>query len=260
MRFIREFQKNNTLLFVTHDTSTVTSLCQSALWLHHGEVRGMGTAKYIAEQYLEATYAEKQGVVLFGGSKPRKSASEIPSQPERVIDQRAAFINHSNLRNDIEIFRFNSDSSAFGAGGAVIEKVCLLDANSRQPLAFVVGGEMVILEITALAKIDLDRPILGFQLKNHHGQILFVDNTYITYRDNPRLVHAGERITAAFRFQMPVLPVGDYVFNAACANGTQIEHVQHHWLHEALAFKSQSSYILDGLLGLPMIEIEMYKK
>ena len=260
MRFIREFQQNKTLLLVTHDTATVTSLCQSALWLHHGEARGMGTAKYIAEQYLEATYAEKQGVVLFGNSKAKKTASDVPLQTERAVDQRAAFINHSNLRNDIEVFRFNPDSASFGVGGAQIEQVRLLDAASGSPLSYGVGGEEVILEVITRAKIGLDRPIIGFYLKNKLGQELFGDNTYLSYRNAPVPVEAGETFTARFRFQMPFLPTGDYMFCVACANGTQQEHVHHHWMHDALAFHSQSALAVGGLIGLPMLSIQMTKQ
>ncbi len=253
MRFIREFQKTGTLLLVTHDTSGVRTLCQHALWIEKGITRGYGSSKEISERYLEATYAERQGVVFFekDEEKPRK---ELPIQEELLIDQRAEFLNNSNLRNDLQIFEFNPDSSAFGAGGAVIEEVKLLDATTGIPLAFGVGGEEVILAITARARVDLDRPILGFFLKNHLGQELFGDNTYLSNLDSPCAVSAGETVTATFRFQMPYLPPGEYMFATACANGTLEEHVQHHWLHEALSFTSQSAHIVYGLLGLPMLE------
>jgi lipopolysaccharide transport system ATP-binding protein len=56
---------------------------------------------------------------------------------------------------------------------------------------------------------------------------------------------------------MPYLPPGDYIFATACANGTQEEHIQHHWLHEALAFQSQSTHAVGGLIGLPMRDISL---
>lgn len=257
MRFIREFQKEKTLLFVTHDTAAVTSLCQRALWLHHGKSKGMGTAKYIAEQYLEATYAEKQGVLLFNKSKPRKTAPEQPLQAERVVDQRTKFINHSNLRNDIEVFKFNPDSASFGAGGAVIEQVRLLDATSGDPLIYGVGGEEVVLEVMTRAKIQLERPIIGFYLKNRLGQELFGDNTYLSHHDTPLTVGEGKLFVAKFRFQMPFLPVGDYMFCVACASGTQQEHVHQHWVHDALAFRSQAAHAIGGLIGLPMLSVQL---
>jgi lipopolysaccharide transport system ATP-binding protein len=261
MRFIREFQSSGTLLLVTHDTSAVTTLCQRALWLHKGETKGAGAAKDIAEQYLEATYAEKQGVVLFSDKKKsNKKKPDIPLQTARVVDQRAAFINRSNLRNDIEVFSFNPDSTAFGAGGAEIESVRLLDATTNDPLAYGVGGEEVLLEVTTRAKIDLESPIIGFFLKNHLGQPLFGDNTYLSYRDTPLHVHAGEAFVARFRFQMPWLPAGDYMFCAACASGSQTEHVILHWMHDALAFRSQSTHVVGGLIGLPMLAIQFFNK
>lgn len=259
MRFIREFQKTKTLLFVTHDTSAVTSLCQRALWLHHGETKGLGTSKYIAEQYLEATYAEKQGVILFDRDKQKKAAPEAPVQAERVVDQRASFINYSNLRNDIEVFEFNPNSSSFGAGGAEIEQVRLLDAATGDPLIYGVGGEEVVLEVITLAKIKLERPIIGFYLKNKLGQELFGDNTFLSYRDAPLTIEEGKTFVAKFRFQMPYLPIGDYMFCAACATGTQQEHVHHHWMHDALAFRSQSAHAVGGLIGLPMLSIQFTK-
>jgi lipopolysaccharide transport system ATP-binding protein len=261
MRFIRDFQNRGTLLLVTHDTSAATALCRRALWLHRGETKGAGAAKDIAEQYLEATYAEKQGVVLFSGGKKRgKEKPDAPLQTARVVDQRAAFINQSNLRNDIEVFNFNPDSTAFGAGGAEIESVRLLDAATSDPLTYGVGGEEVVLEVTTRAKVDLESPIIGFFLKNHLGQFLFGDNTYLSYRDSPLHTHAGEAFVARFRFQMPWLPTGDYMFCVACANGTQADHVQHHWLHDALAFRSQAAHAAGGLIGLPMLSIQLFNK
>jgi lipopolysaccharide transport system ATP-binding protein len=260
MRFIREFQKRGSLLFVTHDTTALQSLCDRAVWLEKGCLRESGPAKRIAESYLKATYAQKQGVTFFDHKTPSSSAvSRSPIQEGPIVDQRSGFINSSNLRNDIKVFAFNPDSDAFGAGGAVIESVNLHDAATGQPLAYVVGGEEVVLEVCAKTNIDLDRPILGFNLKNHLGQFLFGDNTFLSYLDKPCPASSGDFLKAEFRFQMPYLPPGDYMFCAACANGTQEDHVQHHWAHEALAFRSESSHTVGGLIGLPMRSIRLSK-
>ena len=59
-----------------------------------------------------------------------------------------------------------------------------------------------------------------------------------------------------FKFNMPILPPGDYSIGTAFANGTQNDHVQHHWIHDALVFKSESSNVSAGLIGIPMINIK----
>ncbi len=256
MRLIKEFQKRGTLIYVTHDTSGVRSLCQKALWLEKGELKGQGSSKKVSEDYLEATYAERQRVVFSDNTK-QKPQESLPIQAETFIDRRAEFLNNSNLRNDLQVFEFNSDSSGFGAGGAVIEDVKLLDAATGAPLAFGVGGEVVILTITARANVDLDRPILGFFLKNHLGQELFGENTYLSHLDNPCHVSTGDTITATFRFQMPYFPPGDYMFSVACANGTPHDHIQHHWLHDAVVFRSEQSHGHGGLIGIPVRNIAL---
>jgi len=260
MRFIRQFQQKGTLLLVTHDTSAVQSLCQNAVWLHQGDCRGQGTSKTITESYLEATYAEQQGVTFFKHKETSEPKPEMPRQTERIVDQRAEFINQSNLRNDLEVFDFNPNSSGFGAGGAVIEQVKLLDAKTKNTIAYGVGGEEVVLAITVKAKIDLKSPIIGFYLKNSLGQALFGDNTYITYRNRPIYIVKGAKFNAQFKFQMPYLPAGNYMFAVACASGTQDDHIQHHWLHEALNFSAKSTHSVGGLIGIPMQEILLITK
>jgi len=39
MRFLRDFQKHGTLLFVSHDAAAVTNLCENAVWLENGKMR-----------------------------------------------------------------------------------------------------------------------------------------------------------------------------------------------------------------------------
>lgn len=261
MRFIRKFQQNGTLILVTHDTNAVQSLCQEAVWLHHGECRGKGSTKEITEDYLEATYAEQQGVTLFKrNSKPSSSRAESEPESATRIDQRAKFINQTSLRNDIKIFKFNPDSSGFGSQGAILTGVELLEASTKETIAYGVGGEEVILSVSVQTKVNLKCLIVGFFIKDRLGQVLFGDNTYLTYKDTPFSADANTEIIAQFRFQMPYLPAGDYVICCACADGTAEEHIQHHWLNDALSFKSEASHLSTGLIGIPMHEVLIKRK
>ncbi len=61
MRYLREFKSRGTLLFVSHDSSAVTGLCERAVWLDHGRQQACGTAKEVVHAYLEAFMAERQG-------------------------------------------------------------------------------------------------------------------------------------------------------------------------------------------------------
>jgi lipopolysaccharide transport system ATP-binding protein len=163
---------------------------------------------------------------------------------------RLDWINQTSLRNDIELFSFSTDTDAagFGKGGVAIERVCFTDEVGN-PLAWVVGGELIQLHIECSVRQPLFSPIVGFMVKDRLGQIVFADNTYLIYAHNPVNVDLGERLNAVFHFTMPVMPVGDYSVAVAVAEGTQSEHIQHQWLHDALVFKVQSSSVCHGLIG-----------
>lgn len=259
MRFLRKFRESRTLLFVSHDTASVVNLCDRALWLDHGQLRELGPAKAVSEAYLNSLF-ESMGNEDGGN----RAANGGPRTIRRVgqsdlvwKDQRADFINASNLRNDLEVFAFSPEPSAdFGGEQACITDVCLCDSAGAR-LSWVVGGEKVSLRIEVQANIDLQRPILGFFIKDRLGQTIFGDNTYLSYKDCPRPVTAGNTIAAEFEFFMPWLGQGDYIIQAAVAEGTQDDHRQLHWLHNALAFRSHHTPVATGIIGIPMVDIRL---
>ena len=252
MRFLRTFMKTGTILFVSHDTASIKNLCNYAVWLEKGQVVQEGAPKDVCELYLEAFYEAQQGK----SSTTKLKAFKKPDDSIPIKDQRLEFINTSNLRNDLQIFKFDPDAASFGKGGAQIHDVSLLDGNEH-PLAWIVGGEKVTLRARAHVYQDLDSPIIGFYVKDRLGQVLFGDNTFLSFRDKLVHCHEGGELQADFTFNMPLLPAGEYSITVAIANGTQEIHEQHHWIHDAVLFKSESSSVVSGLIGIPMLEVTL---
>jgi lipopolysaccharide transport system ATP-binding protein len=252
MRFLRSFMKNGTVLFVSHDTGSIKNLCNYAVWLEKGQVIQAGDPKEVCELYLEAFYEAQQG--KSSTTKIRAFKKTDDSLP--IKDQRLEFINSSNLRNDLQIFKFDPDATSFGKGGAKIHDVRLLDEHEHS-LAWIVGGEKVTLRVIVHAFQDLDSPIIGFFVKDRLGQALFGDNTFLSYKDQPIYCQEGNDFQADFVFYMPLLPSGEYSITIAIANGTQEIHVQHHWIHDAVLFKSESSSVASGLIGIPMLKVNL---
>lgn len=252
MRFLHGFMKVGTVLFVSHDAGAVKNLCNQALWLEKGQVLQQGSPKDVCELYLQAFYEAEQGKSTTTRLKTIKNSDG--TRP--IKDQRLEFINASNLRNDLQIFAFDPEAASFGQGGAQITQVQFLD-HEVAPLSWIVGGEVVCLRVTALAMELLSAPIIGFTIKDRLGQALFGDNTYLSHRDIPLGCEAGQEINAEFIFMIPILPAGDYSVSVAIANGTQEQHIQHHWVHDALFFKSVSTSVSTGLIGIPMQAINI---
>ena len=254
MRFLRRFMESGTIVFVSHDIGAVTNLCRTALWLEKGRLMDKGLPKDIVAKYLAACYEASQGK-----SADIKGITQAPPdhKKEPPLDMRLKFINTTPYRNDIELFAFNPNSPQFGKGNAVVTQVQMLDQNGRV-LSWVVGGETVTMVIQCKANEDLHGPIVGFQVKDRLGQIIFADNTYLSTINEPLHVPAGVRYQASFTFRMPVMPTGDYAVTATTAEGTQHEHIQHHFLHEAMVFKVHASSVCFGLIGVPMNDMRIH--
>ncbi|MDB5988731.1 MAG: transporter ATP-binding protein [Herbaspirillum sp.] len=252
MRFLRSFMETGTVLFVSHDTSAIKSLCNHVIWLEKGEVLQEGSPKDVCEAYLEAFYEAQQGK----SSTTRLKLDKNQKTDRLQRDQRLPFINASNLRNDLQIFRFEPEAGSFGKGGAQITSVEFLDEDDV-PFSWVVGGEVVTLAIEAIVRAPMDGIIIGFTVKDRLGQTLFGDNTYLSYMDEQILGAEGDEVQARFTFTMPIIPVGDYSVSVAIASGTQDQHIQHHWISDALMFKSESSNSATGLIGIPMHRIKL---
>lgn len=256
MRFLRKFMEKGTVLFVSHDTGAVINFCKRAIWLNRGISKYQGEPKDVAQKYLAELYESQQGEsaallnVNHGGN-------ELPTGQPR--DMRLDFINTTNYRNDIELFGFVSDAASFGKGGGNITSAQLLDETGKS-LAWVVGGEKVKLVITCLAHTNMFSPIVGFLVNDRLGQSIFGDNTINFSKQVPLIIAPGGKFEAEFEFRMPILPIGDYSITVALAEGNQQDHVQHHWMHDAILLKSHSSSVCTGLVGVPMNNIRLCSK
>ena len=267
MTFLHRFQERGVLLLVSHSADAITTLCQKALWLDHGRLRQIGSPKEVTEAYLEAFFeADARNKLGANGKKPAGTGTsaldavahdELAQAAALRQDQRQPFLNHTQYRNDLEIFEFDPLRPSFGERGGEIIDVTLA-APDGKPYAWVVGGEMVTLKVGVESRETLSHPILGFYVKNSLGQRLFGDNTFLTTLGQDIAVRPGTRFAARFVFQMPVLPPGDYAITVGLANGTQTDHIIHHWMHDALAFRSTASPLrAGGLVGLPMLAIHL---
>ncbi len=247
IRFLEDFRKRGSVIFVSHDSGAVTRLCDRALWLKNGEQAMLGGAKEVSEAYLEYLYGEQQEVSQVVAARDMMPAST----DEEWHDARTEALRSSNLRNDLEVHAFDFSGEGFGTGKAAILDVCFRDGEGRR-LSHLLGGAKTQLEIRFSVTEEIPRIIVGFLVKNRLGQVLFGDNNYLFHRDDPVTVTPAKTYSARFGLTMPFLPAGEYVVTVAVASGTQQEHVQHCWRHDALVFSALESHVVHGLMGVPV--------
>lgn len=237
MRFLRAFMEHGTVLFVSHDSAAVLSLCRTALWLDHGRVAGMGEAKSVCDRYLnpQASHENVPLSDMFGESATRVVSDDGVGAP------------------------WLATSGMFGERRACIEKVAFRDASGRA-LHTVQARARVSLLVWCQTSIQLLSPIVGFLVRDRLGQSLFGGNVCVAGQGSfSSTIAPGTRFVAELEFVMPVLQAGDYTVSVALAEGTQEHHVQHHWIHDALTFSSSPSELCFGLIAVELLHVELHR-
>lgn len=231
----------STVLIVSHDYNVITSLCNRAILLDHGEMVFSGSPRDVTERYLERCYGEKQAVTV---------------TPQSGVSPSDGDVRPASQKPDIVFSSFQSGSRSFGEGMAEICDFALLDENGNRITA-VKGGECITLKISAVALKPLQHPAIGFAVRSPSGVILFGDVAEDHCEAIP--LKAGGRFSAVFRFIMPLFPDGDYSVSASISTGPLNDHKIQIWHHTAVNFAVTGGIPIQGVLfGLPMKEIMFY--
>ncbi len=254
MRFIRRFQENGTLIFVSHDTASVQNLCKSGIWLKNGRTEQAGTAKSVSEAYLQYTLQEIYGDESKLTSIAPSAISDEACTGETAFDTEAPLaINYGAVAS----VRDNIDAAkGWKTGRAEILSVSLARLSPGQEGVFE-GGERVRMTVRAKTHETLQNPILGFLVRDRLGQDLFGENTLPFTNRVSTPIKAGMAFEGVFEFRLPMLPNGQYAVMASVADGDRFENLQHHWMHDALIINVSSSKIRYGLVGIPFERVEL---
>jgi lipopolysaccharide transport system ATP-binding protein len=292
MRHIHSFLKKGTFLFVSHSVNDVMSLCTHAVWLSEGRPVRVGSARDVCEEYIKyvdqkksrdyieqntelnrVIYQDDSTEIQRIGSEAVETRQITPTKSVSLSgEQLAALRNYYAPKINI----FNNDYSrkslieidergailddlfedAEALGGGKIFSVTLTDEH-RIGLTSVLGGEIVCLEIKAIAEKTIKYPILGFQLRNRLGLPVVAENTFLATRSSEVSLYAGQIISAKFHFMMPLVPVGEYMIRTGLADGVEDDNALLDVKNEALLLRCNTSGVRHGMAGLPLIRVDI---
>ncbi|MDE2431063.1 MAG: ABC transporter ATP-binding protein, partial [Burkholderiales bacterium] len=175
MRFIRNFQKNGTLLFVSHDMGSVLNLCEKAIWLHKGEVRQMGASQNIAEQYLQYTLQE-----TYGSDAELHAINQISTEDatkSQISKQIEIWGNALDYGAEFEVSDNLTQANGWKTGKGEITSVNLEKIDKDNSDCIFKGWDKARITIQAKIHEDMLHPIIGFNVRDKLGQVLFGENT-----------------------------------------------------------------------------------
>ena len=274
MRFIRRFKQNGTILLVSHDENAILSICDKAVLLENGRLVAEGSPKKIIEKYNERlrNKSQKNSEDKIKDESPKKQ--EIDSKVEEVIqsedtvyDRKWKDYRHESIESVEETYRMRVKK--FGNYQDIMEnkdrgKCIVTDVrvtnyrNDASDDQFVMGGDLITLQIKCLSKAKINKMIVGFLLKNEKGLVLLGDNTLnMNDMKTEIAVKKGDVVKVEFTFVLPMLPAGKYSITSSIAEGSLEEHNILNWINDSLILTSQCTNICAGLAGIPMKSIKV---
>ena len=259
MRFIQGVKESKVLLYVSHDPTSIASLCDRVLWLHQGKEQGRGDVRTVLDLYSKDCYGANQETELKISAEVASPSSPIQAS---VNETQAIGPNRPKLPFNISIKSINYDKNTYGDGAILIREVCLFDIKSpEERIKLLRGGETLQLSILAECVNEPGAPsICGFIVRNKLGLTLFGENTFKPEQPcdgpNPK---QGEWLLAQFRFSMPFLQSGTYMISLGWASGSQASHIQNCYINDLLELQSNANTFrpIHCLIGCPTQELSI---
>jgi ABC-type polysaccharide/polyol phosphate transport system ATPase subunit len=239
MMRVRELQRRRcTVLMVTHDPSSVFGFCSRAIWLEHGRIAASGDPARVVREYMGARY---------------RDAASLDSDLVEASPARAEEAPGDALEPALEIPNIDH---RYGDGAARIEGIALRDAD-RKALVMPVRGEIVRVVVSARAISAIERPNVGFTLRNRLGEVVAATNTTYEGRPLPALA-SGARVTVEFTLRWPALASGAFSFSPAIANGDLDRHHMNDWIDNAIVMEATNLDARYGWLQLEDVVVQAH--
>lgn len=195
---IRQFRtQGTTLLIVSHDKAAIQAVCDRAILLNAGQLAMEGAPEAVMDAY--------NGL--------------IADRENQTVRQ------HTTSSGKVQ--------TVSGSGDAYVNQITLL--NEQDEAVEVVGvGQAVRLRIHVQTKSPLPDLVVGFQIKDRLGQMIFGTNTYHL---NAPLTHVAKDREIVTTFQFPAnLGQGTYSIATALHSGDTHLANNYEWKDLALVF------------------------
>lgn len=218
---IREFRKQGTtLLIVSHDKGAIQSICDRAILLDAGRLAKEGAPEEIMDFY-NAMLAERENQTV---------------RQEKREDGKVQTIS--------------------GTGEAKVSDIALLNERGERVDTIDVGSS-IMLEIQVAVQAPVPRLVLGYQIKDRLGQLMYGTNTHLKELALDD-VQPGEQIRYRFSFPANLGPGSYSIATALVSTDTHLVN-NYEWRDLALMFNvaniSRTHFVGCAWLD-PLVEVQ----
>ncbi len=213
-----EFKEmGKTIVFVSHDLSSISKYCDRVVLLNQGVKLGEGSPKEMIDAY-------KQVLV---GQYPVSGESDKNLLDDEDIAAAAALAGKKSPENNI----LNPDLLEYGTKAAVIEAYKITDDIGRETGA-VLKGKKCSVSMKVRFEEDIEEPIFAFTIKNIKGVEITGTNTMVE-KAFLQPVKAGSVMEITFT-QVIDLQGGEYLLSLGVTGFEKEEFQVYHRLYDVM--------------------------
>lgn len=237
-RYMRETLSGVTKIIVSHDLGSIASMADRVLVLNKGELAYLGAPQTGIAVYQRLARASIEGrefaSVISGDAEHEAHAiPQLPDENWHAVrpDQRSG-----TERVRIEKARWQVDNTP---SARTIQKT-----------------ERLSLEFTFTVDARIDDPIIGYQVQDRHGLVIFGENTLSSVFPiaalQPGTYHT--RMTLSW----PQIAPGEYGITLGVGNGYGSDaHIVECWAHNVITISSIATDPMHGIFNNPIEEFQI---
>ncbi|MCD7955380.1 MAG: ABC transporter ATP-binding protein [Lachnospiraceae bacterium] len=215
-------REGKTILFVSHDLSSISKYCDRVILLDHGKIAGDGSPKEIVDLYKQ----------LLVHQDPAKMGTPVAEREARNADSRTQVSDWRGLRD------MNPDVLEYGDRRAEIIGFQIQDA-AGTPSTTIEKGTSFTIKMRVRYQDDLEDPIFAYTIKDMRGTEITGTNTmYEKVTIQPR--KKGDVDVVSFT-QRVDLQGGEYLISLGLTGYQGGEFVVHHRLYDVCSLVVVSS-------------------
>ena len=229
-----EFKKQGkTILFVSHDLSSISKYCDRAVLINQGVLIGEGTPKKMIDIYKQVLVGQYplptgEGQNLLDDDDIREAAAGAAKRSEdKVKDKEPKETSENSRKSDSE----NPDTLEYGDGAATITDFYVTDSKGVRSNSIIKGTDFTVHMRVKFSK-DVSAPIFAFTFKNIMGIEITGTNSMVE-KAFLEPVKAGEVKDISFTQNMS-LQGGEYLLSFGVTGFEQNDFTVYHRLYDAL--------------------------
>lgn len=296
--YMKEKMANCTKLLVTHDMASIANMADEVIVISKGKQVFYGDPLQAIEYYTKKAHTElfqgkKQEQKILAEAKAEElKAEEAKAENSEGANAGAENTGKENTGAEVTATEGTSANgegtstpteqkanhqaghitaqmleegwmpvSADDLGGALEAKILAyrVKINEEDYKGFVQDGDEVKVDILLDTEREMERVIIGYQMKDKYGNVIFGENTHSSGFGESS-VHPGNAYQASLMFKWPSIQENNYFLTLGLGEGThEMQHIIQCWAHSIFEFRNISKLPNHGLFNQKIEKYQIQK-